>query len=162
MIQESKITSVRMFFKKRGIDVLEKVLDDYYVFYGGYAVGKDGNETMMFRFILEEKDPWLRMIVNFPVVEVNEETVLRISELLSRVNFRLTFGRFEMNFDNGQVRFTSCQDASVLEAKEKDAVLERQIVRAIAISHRFYPYLKRVCSGESPRDVGAAFRNEKA
>ena len=160
MVPESRISIVRDFFRKNEINVFEKQIDDDYVFYGGYTIS--GNETLLFRLILESDEPWLRMIVNFPPVEADEKMMLLIAELISRVNFRLTFGRFEMNFRNGQVRFTSCQDASVLESEEKDRVLERQILRGIVMSHKFCPYLKQVCAGESPRDLSATFRNEKA
>lgn len=158
---DDKLDVVRRFFMKSGISVQEQKGDEYCLFYGSYEIDKEMKSALIFRLILENAGPWLRIIVTFPTSELRMDRLLAVSEFLSRVNFRLTFGRFEMNFANGQVRFTSCQDACVLESKESAHILDRQVMRAIAISYRFYPCLKRVWGGESPLNVSAEFRNER-
>ena len=161
MSLESKITEVRTFFKRCGVQMGEKKVEGGHVFYGGFNVENEKDVSLLVRLILDDPEQWLRMIVAFPVFSNSCDRLSQISELLARVNFRLNFGRFEVNFDNGQVRFTSCQELCVLEASDKQGILYRQFFGAIAISQRFYQYLKRVvCDSEAPNVASAEFRNE--
>lgn len=161
MSLESKILDVQSFFKRCGVQMDEKKVEGGYVFYGGFNVEDGKDVCLLVRLILDDSGPWLRMIVAFPVFSGSDGHLSQIAELLARVNFRLNFGRFEVNFDNGQVRFTSCQESCVLEASDKQEILGRQFFGAVAISQRFYQYLKRVvCDSESPNVASAEFRNE--
>lgn len=161
MSLESKISEVQAFFKKCSVQMGEKKVESGHVFYGGFNVEGEKDVCLLVRLILDDPGPWLRMIVAFPVLPGSEAHLSQISELLARVNFRLTFGRFEMNFDNGQIRFTSCQDLSVLENAHSADILGRQFFRAVAISERFYPYLKSVIHGDlSPLDANERFRGK--
>jgi len=156
---EAKIAGVQAFFKKCGVQMGEKKVEGGYVFYGGFNVENEKDMVLLVRLILDDPGPWLRMVVAFPVFSGSGSRLSQISELLARVNFRLNFGRFEMNFDNGQIRFTSCQDLSVLENAHSVDILGRQFFRAVAISERLYPYLKSVIHGDlSPSDANERFR----
>lgn len=157
---QNKAAVVRQALKKEGIKAEEKEINGWFLFCGTYNIEGDRNATLSFRLTLEDSEGWLRMLVIFQDVVVPVDAYIRVSEFITRINYRLNFGRFEMNFDNGQIRFTSCQDISVLEGKGANDILIRQFIRAIAISERLYPFLKLVVHGEIPPEVAnSRFRN---
>ncbi|PSJ71769.1 hypothetical protein C7N43_37640 [Sphingobacteriales bacterium UPWRP_1] len=92
------------------------------------------------------------------VIDVQEETVIlftifpvnapqekrhAMAELITRINFKLLLGHFELDFEDGEVRFNLSWhfDDTV---PVSDAVIEHNIMACAIISDKFIPAIMRI------------------
>lgn len=93
-------------------------------------------------------------LVFYSVLSVNVPLDKRhkVSEFITRVNYGMVIGNFEMDYDDGEVRYKTSVD---LEGSEPGAAMIRQIVYAnLIITDRYLPgVMKVIYSDDSPVDV---------
>lgn len=74
-----------------------------------------------------------------------------VMELVTRINFGLVIGGFELDLDDGELRFRASVD---LEGAPRDATLMKNVVFAAAATYaRYQPSLVEVVSGAPARDA---------
>ncbi len=80
-----------------------------------------------------------------------------MAELLTRINYGLTIGNFEMNYEHGEVRYRTSLD---LEGSEVAPTLIRQLLYAnLSTVSRYIGLVERVAAGEaSPVEALATLR----
>jgi hypothetical protein len=85
-------------------------------------------------------------------INVPESRMARMAEFLTRVNYGMVIGNFEMDYDDGEIRYKTSVD---IEGAELSAALIRQIVYAnLVITDRYLSGVMRVIySDESPMDI---------
>ena len=69
-----------------------------------------------------------------------------VAELLARANFDLPYGSWEMDFDDGEVRFRTSIDVS--RAKLTDGLLDPMVRTGLSVVDEFLPSLQAVASGK--------------
>ena len=74
------------------------------------------------------------------------------AEFLTRANYALPLGNFEMDFEDGEVRFKNSID---FEGETlTDALIHNTLYPATSVATRYFPGLLRVVFGDlNPRDV---------
>jgi hypothetical protein len=97
-------------------------------------------------FFCEARDDEARLIVYslLPLVAPPERRA-EVSELVSRVNFRLTLGNFELDLGDGEVRFRTSIDVS--GDRLSGALVRNLVVANIDTMSRYLRPLLRVAQG---------------
>jgi hypothetical protein len=85
-------------------------------------------------------------------INVPDNRLAKMAEFLTRVNYGMVIGNFEMDYDDGEIRYKTSVD---IEGSELSAALIRQIVYAnLVITDRYLPGVMRVVySDDSPHEV---------
>lgn len=84
-----------------------------------------------------------------------------VAELLARANFDLTYGSWEMDFDDGEVRFRTSIDVS--RAALTDGLLDPMVRTGLEVVDQFLPALRAVASGaSSPAQAIAQYRGSQS
>lgn len=93
-------------------------------------------------------------LVFYSVLSVNVQADKRhkVAEFITRVNYGMVIGNFELDFEDGEVRYKTSID---LEGSEPGAAIIRQLVYAnLVITDRYLPGIMRVIySDETAIDV---------
>jgi hypothetical protein len=94
-------------------------------------------------------------------VNVPPEKRLKVAELITRINYGMVIGNFEMDFDDGEVRYKTSVD---VEGSELTLPMIRQMVYAnILITDRYLPAVMRaIYSDISPVEAIAKADEEAA
>lgn len=103
-----------------------------------YAQAREHEEQVAFYSVLS---------VNAP-----QEKRHKVAEFITRVNYGMVIGNFEMDYDDGEVRFKTSVD---VEGSALGASMIRQLVYAnLIITDRYLPGIMRVIySDESPSKI---------
>lgn len=84
-----------------------------------------------------------------------------VAELLARANFDLPYGNWEMDFDDGEVRFRTSIDVS--RATLTTGLLDPMVRTGLSLVDEFLPSLRAVASGTlSPAKAIAQFRESQS
>jgi hypothetical protein len=84
-----------------------------------------------------------------------EERRMAVAEFITRANYGLILGNFEMDFDDGEIRFKTSADVSA--GATFDAPLLRQLVYTnVLVLDKFFPALAKIIYGNV--EPGTAFR----
>ncbi|CAN1209311.1 hypothetical protein TUMEXPCC7403_03745 [Tumidithrix helvetica PCC 7403] len=97
-----------------------------------FALGNDLETEIGFYSIYQENIP--------------EGARLPVSEFLTRANYGMPVGNFEMDLDSGEVRFKISVELGNTVIPEE--LLGCNVERNLAIADRFFPIIKLVASGE--------------
>jgi hypothetical protein len=94
-------------------------------------------------------------------VNVPPEKRLKVAELITRINYGMVIGNFEMDFDDGEVRYKTSVD---VEGSELTLPMIRQMVYAnILITDRYLPAVMRtIYSDIAPLEAIAEADEEAA
>jgi hypothetical protein len=92
--------------------------------------------------------------VFYSVLPINVPTnqLAKMAEFLTRVNYGMVIGNFEMDYDDGEIRYKTSVD---IEGSELSTALIRQIVYAnLVITDRYLPGVMRILySDDNPHEV---------
>ena len=130
-------------------------LDEKYVYRAGFS-GKNGNTTC-FAQIRVDLDQFLFYVV--APVKAPEDLRQAVAEFVTRANYGLRIGNFEMDFGDGEVRYKSSLDF-------EDAVLTSELIRntiypAVQTTDRYLPGLMAVIyGGKSPAEAVAEIEGD--
>lgn len=138
--------AVAAYFTKR--DWPLDVRDDYLA---TLVTGKHGEWTA-FLDVREAED---HIAVHSMVpVEVSPEMRTTMALFLTRVNFGLPIGNFELDLDGGETRFKTSVELGGLEPSE--GIIERLFIANIVTVDQYLPGLRAVLGGEDPAVALAA------
>ena len=133
-----------------------QTLDDNYV-YRAYFVGHNGEVTCFAQVRVD-----LEQFIFYVVMPVRAPVHMRpaVAEYITRANYGLRIGNFEMDFDDGEVRYKSSLD---FEGVELDAGLIRNtIYPAVQTMDRYLPgILSVIFGGKSAEEAIAAIEEEE-
>jgi hypothetical protein len=90
-----------------------------------------------------------RQLLFYSVFPTNapEERRAALAELLTRANFGLYLGNFEMDWDDGEIRFKT---SVAVESAELTPALVKQVVEPnLRITNKYFPAIRAVAEGES-------------
>jgi hypothetical protein len=118
--------------------------------------GENGEWSCIAQVVEEEN---LFLFYSACPVEAPEDKRLAVAELLSRINFNLKVGDFEMDFADGHIR---CRTSIDITGHTLGALLINQVVYTnVFTMNRFLPFIKAVVEGNlSPAAAAAAARNK--
>lgn len=116
-------------------------LEGKYIFRMGFA-GKNGQLTCyaQIRVDLEQF-----LFYALAPVKVPEEARLTAAEYLTRANYGLRIGNFELDFNDGEVRYKSSLDFEAAELTP--ALIKNAIYPAVQTLDRYLPGLMKVIYG---------------
>lgn len=125
-----------------------QVLDDNFV-YRSYFVGHNG-EVTCFAQVRADLEQFIFYVV-MPV-RVPAEMRPSVAEYITRANYGLRIGNFEMDFDDGEVRYKSSIDFEGVELSP--GLIRNTIYPAVQTMDRYLPgLLSVVYGGKSAEDA---------
>lgn len=96
----------------------------------------------------------LEQLYIYVLAEVNvpEDTRLAVAEFMTRANYGMRIGNFELDFGDGEVRYKSSID---FEGQElTDTLIHNAIYPAVSTMDRYFPSMLKVAfGGASPADA---------
>lgn len=85
---------------------------------------------------------------------VPEGTRGEVAEFITRANFGLRLGAFEMNFDDGEVRFRAAVDMEGTPITQMTELIHQVVAAGVHTADHYFPGLMSVIyGGASPRDA---------
>lgn len=122
-----------------------------------YVTGADSSsvcfdlqgEVGTYRFIaVVDEDGDLFQIFACSPVRIPEGARFLVSEAITRANYGLRLGKFEMDFEDGEVRFQISQ--MLAEGVLHDEIIGRSFAAATAILDQYLPAVLSVVYGNEP------------
>ena len=111
--------------------------------------GGDGGSSFTF-FADARPDRPVLLCYSVRDERVPEERRAAVAELLTRLNYPLLVGSFDMDFADGEVRFRSSVD---FEGDEPSAALVRNVVLPnLQAMNTYQPAIEAVAAGEAPAE----------
>ena len=118
-----------------------QALDDSFV-YRAYFVGHNG-EVTCFAQVRADLEQFIFYVV-MPV-RAPEQARTSVAEYLTRANYGLRIGNFEMDFDDGEVRYKSSLDFESMELTP--GLIRNTIYPAVQTMDRYLPGMLSVIYG---------------
>lgn len=146
MVERQMLKQVTSFFDEDGWDY--QVSDELNILSMGFA-GVNG-KWLCYAQARETEEQF----VFYSVLSVNapEKRMMKMAEFITRVNYGMVIGNFEMDFEDGEIRYKTSVD---VEGTELSSAMIRQIVYAnLVITDRYLPGIMLVLySDQSPSDI---------
>jgi hypothetical protein len=138
------------------VDYLEQreiphVIDDSDAIIGMLSVSERGPWTVFIGMLEADDQVVVHSAFNPPVPEEAREA---LALFLTRVNFGILHGNFELDLDDGELRYKTSIDVRGSELTE--ALFENLIVANVSMFDRWVPGIEAVVHGEDPASVVAA------
>lgn len=117
---------------------------------GGHSAVEAGvqGENGRFRLVaVVDQDRAIVRFLSFVEGKIPEARRREVMEYLTRANYGLLIGNFEIDLTDGEVRFKAAIDASDVEVT--DAMLRSTAYLSVATLDRYYPGLQRVVQGSA-------------
>ena len=123
----------------------------------GWSVAHDGDGFASFE--VDAPTPWRvhlwaredagQLLVHSVLpFQVPDDRCLAVAVFVTRANFGLSIGNFELDMDNGELRYKTSIDVGALPLA--DALLRPLFVANIATTHRYLPGVEAVLRGVDP------------
>ncbi len=94
----------------------------------------------------------LAVFYSIAPVKASEKTRMGVAEFLTRANYGLLFGNFELDFSDGEIRFKTGVD--VKDDRPSSGLIKPIIYANIALTDRYLPGIMAVCfGGVSPEEA---------
>jgi hypothetical protein len=123
-------------------------IEDKYIYRMGFA-GSNG-DTVCYAQIRVDLEQFLFYVM--APVKAPEETRLAVTEFITRANYGLRIGNFEMDFSDGEMRFKSSLDFEGVTLTP--ALIKHAIYPAVTTMDRYLPGLMAVIyGGQSPAEA---------
>jgi hypothetical protein len=117
-------------------------LEDSHIYRMGFA-GNNGN-TACYARILVELEQFLFYVV--APIKVPEAERPDVAEFITRANYGMRIGNFELDFSDGEVRYKSSLDFEGTELSP--ALIQHAIYPAVQTMDRYLPGLMSIIYGE--------------
>ena len=114
------------------------------------GAGDAGTWPVVFTPLEEAEQLLVHSVVQEAVPEDRRDAAARY---LTRANFGLVLGNFELDLDGGEVRYKTSID--VEDAAISDALIDHLVAASITVTDQYLPGLRAVIGGADP-DVTAA------
>lgn len=151
---------IRSYLNKNGVKHEERLAKDCIRFRSGF-VGLRGAFSQLRLMILVDSQ-FIQTFVYIPLMAMQKRS--EIAEFITRINYNMKCGRFEMDYNDGEVRFHLGQNVAVFCAANVDNVIEEQIFFPLMMVDKFSNAFKRLFAGEKAKDLYEEFivgRGEK-
>lgn len=146
---------IRGYLKKEGLKASESSGDGCYFFRGCFCGFGAPHDTLNFSLIAENEV--IRICVDSPISAFGNEP--KMAEFISRVNFELRFGRFEMSFEAGLMRFVSCLNVFDISVEKIRSTISDRLFTAVVMVDRFTKCAMGIVDrGVAPVVANATFR----
>jgi len=112
--------------------------------------GHDADYRVQFR-ITHDGD-YCQMLLHYPFRVRDEKLRLSVSELITRANYKMLQGKFEMDLSDGEIRYhvTHLIDGSIFTAE----TVERIYMVALCTMDRYFPaFMQHLHAGYTPEDA---------
>lgn len=119
-------------------------LEDRYVYRMGFS-GKNG-QTACYAQIRVDLEQFIFYVI--APVKAPEEARLAVAEFITRANYGLRIGNFELDFNDGEVRYKSSLDFEGVTLTTE--LIEHAIYPAVQTMDRYLPELMKVIYGDKP------------
>ena len=129
-------------------------MDDNYV-YRSYFVGRNGEVTCFAQIRVD-----LEQFIFYVVMPVRAPANMRlaVAEFITRANYGLRIGNFELDFDDGEVRYKSSLDFEGVELTND--LIRNTIYPAVQTMDRYLPgVLSVIFGGKSPEEAIASIED---
>ena len=144
------------------MDAIRRNFDDAHWNYSYEESDQDGDEVIRMGMRTKQLENCRTIVVGhgnegFTVysispVKVPEEARLRVAEYLTRANYALTIGNFELDFSDGEVRYKVTNFCGDIDLDQE--VIDRQVGCGYSMMDRYFPGIMKVMySGVSPADA---------
>lgn len=107
------------------------------------------NSTLNCVIDADEEDSML-LFISFNGTICPEDKRLQLAELLTRINYNLRYGNFEMGIDNGQIKFRTSLYTEDIELTDK--IIDNIIIKNIYTHDFSFPFLSRFLFGQMTMD----------
>ncbi|RME60536.1 hypothetical protein D6779_02000 [Candidatus Parcubacteria bacterium] len=98
---------------------------------------QDDEEQVIFYSMIDDKAP--------------EERRQAVAEFLTRANYGLRIGNFEMDFNDGEIRYKTSLDITNLNPDQvTDEMIAVLVTANLQTMNRYYPGIKKVIDGKEP------------
>lgn len=115
------------------------------------------NASFRFNARISHEGEYLQITVNLPFYVRDEKQRLSVAELITRANYCMPLGKFEMDMKDGEVRFHITH--VIGELGLTSAMIERHFMTAYYTSDRYFPaFMQHLHAGYTPED--AVFHSE--
>lgn len=120
VLMEDAVAAVRNMLEERDVHyTVDNVRDLFYVFSVGFNLShtKLSSANVKISVIPSKKNPELcNRIISYATIGIkaDEDCLQEMAEFLHRANYGLAFGNFELDFDDGEIRYKmalNCVDA---------------------------------------------------
>lgn len=110
-----------------------------------------GNAVQKCRFNFDKTGDVLQIFIEYPVM-VKEPFRAIAAEFITRANYGLVVGNFEMDWKDGEIRYHVSH--VMPEGKLEDGMIRRLFGTALGTADRYYPALMQVLfAGSTPEDA---------
>ena len=141
------------------MDAIRRNFDDAHWNYSYEESDQDGDEIIRMGMRTKQLENCRTIVVGrgdegFTVysispVKVPEEARLRVAEYLTRANYGLTIGNFELDFSDGEVRYKVTNFCGDIDLDQE--IIDRQVGCGYSMMDRYFPGIMQVMySGVSP------------
>lgn len=109
------------------------------------------NAEYRFQLRLSHDNEFLQITAHYPFRVREEKLRLTVSELLTRANYAMLLGKFEMDFSDGEIRFHL---SHLIEGELAVETVERLFFTALLTAERYFPALmQHLHAGYTPEDA---------
>ncbi len=110
-------------------------------------MGFDGSSGMWNVFVQTKEENRQAMVYSVSSHKVPEDQRQRAAEFLTRANYGLPYGNFELDFSDGEVRFKTCID--VEGGTLTDTMIKNLMYANVSAMDRYQAGLLRVIFGDT-------------
>ncbi len=107
--------------------------DESVVFYGGIG-GLEGPYATV-KFLLTVTDNDIQNFVFYPASALKK--LPEMAEFIARINYKLRFGAFEMDYNDGEIRYHLAYPAKVLTGDDGKEFVKRLLVLPVQMVDRY-------------------------
>jgi hypothetical protein len=109
------------------------------------------NAEYRFQLRLSHDDEFLQILVHYPFRVREEKLRGSVAELLTRANYAMLLGKFEMDLSDGEVRFHL---SHLIESELSVETVERLFFTSLLTAERYFPALmQHLHAGYTPEDA---------
>ena len=104
------------------------------------------------QFRITHEGDYCQMVLNYPFRVRDEKLRLSVAELITRANYKMVVGKFEMDMSDGEVRY---HVAHLIDGSDFTAeIVERIYMTALYTMDRYFPALmQHIHAGYTPEDA---------
>ena len=110
------------------------------------------NTNLYFTTRITHEDAYLQVTAAYPFKVRDEKLRLSSAELITRANYCMPLGKFEMDMSDGEVRFHISHVIGELGLTA--AMIEKQFMTAYFTADRYFPaFMQHIHAGYTPEDA---------
>lgn len=154
---EKNVSVVEHFFAEDDWHCRKEVRDEVVIFRGGVAGFSGMYSDYAFLLVVGSYD--IQCYATFPANL--KDAVTKVAELIARINYQIKYGGFELNCDNGELRFHICVPA-VAVRHDSFALMRFLMLTPVQMLDRYAKVITAVLVGSDlPKSVLDSFESTR-